>query len=50
MVFAGNKCHAAINARIHAIMVLADAMKAWRLAVDVEERRSRLLVEERHFA
>jgi len=50
MVFAGNKWHVVINARIHATMVLADAMKAWRLAVDVEERRSRLLVEERRYA
>ena len=49
-MFAGNKWHVVINARIRATMVLADAMKAWRLAVDVEERRSRLLVEERRYA
>jgi hypothetical protein len=50
MVFAVNKCHAVINAKIHATMVLADAIKAWRLAVDVGERRLRLLVEDKLYA
>ncbi len=49
MVFVVNKCHVVINAKILATMVLVDVMKAWRLAADAEDRRSKLLVGDKPF-
>jgi hypothetical protein len=39
MEYAINRCYVVINARILATTAVADAMKAWKLAADAEERK-----------